>query len=329
MISKSRTVTLISKLNPDVFKIINKDVFGTTEQPLGSVQGAVTRILAPEYEQMLRTIMPGILSISPNDPTWFKRVKNYWDSFGIRIPIGGKNLEIGFNFDINDTMRSTAIKQLIVTAKTKESVIDSDESFANYVLKNITEFEKYKYAMPINQEQYLIWVFCLGHRKVAKQAESLDKSTNIEFILIDPKDIEDTRKAQHIASNEATKKYLEIINDRNKVKDVLYAKGINVSILDEWDADAKLKHLADSNPKEFLAIANDPTTTAKARIERYCISGVLKRLPNSSIIVDSNDNSVVIGNTIAEAVAFFSSEAPDRVAKVKEFQTRYKQIVKS
>jgi len=328
MISKSHTIDLVSRLNPDVFKLLNKDIFGTVEQPLGSVQGAVNRIISPEYTQLLKSIMPTVISLNPDDPTWYKRVKYYWDSFGIKIPIGGKKLEIGFNFDINDIERKKAIAELTTVAKKSEIVIDSDESLANYVLKNITEFEKYKYGTPINPVSYLTWLFCLGHRKVAKQADDLQKSTNIEFILIDPKDIEDTRKSQHKISIEATKKYLEILTDRTKVKDILYVKGINASTLDDLDADARLKQFVDTSPKEFLAIVNDPTVTIKARIERYCVSGILKRLPNSSIIVDSTDNSILIGNTTDEAVVFFSSEASDKVAKTKEFKTRYAQITK-
>lgn len=328
MISKSRTIDLVSKLNPTVFALKNKDIFGTVEQSLSSNQGAVTRILSPEYEQLLKTIMPNILSISPNDSTWYKRVRNYFDSFGIKVPVGGRKLEIGFNFDINDTTRKVAISDLSKNITAKEIVIDSDETLANYVLKNIGEFDKYKYGSLINSESYIIWLFCLGHREVAKQSGALDKSTNINFILIDPKDIDDNRKANHAISTDAIKKYLEILTDRSKVRDILYIKGMNASTFDDLDADMKLKHLVDTSPKEFLTIVNDSTMTTKARIERYCISGILRRLSNSSIIVDATDNGIVIGNTLDDAVVYFSSEAPDRAAKVKEFKTRYAQLSK-
>lgn len=328
MVSQSRSINLVSKLNPDVFKLLNKDIFGTVAQPLGSTQGAVTRILSPDREQMLKALMPAILSTNPNDPTWYKKVKNYWDSFGIRVPIGGRLLEIGFNFDMKDILRERAIADLIATAKAKIVVIDSDESLRDYVTKNIDESEKYKYANPINNLDYLIWVFCLGHREVAKEAGALEKTTNIKMILIDPKEIEDTRRVQHTVSIEATKKYLEILVDRSKVRDILYVKGFNASALDDLDADAKLKNYVDTNPKEFLKIANDNTMTIKAKIERYCISGILKRLSNSSIIVDASDNGIIIGNTTDEAVTFFSSEAADKSAKVKEFKTRYSQLNK-
>ena len=329
MVSKSQTIQLVSKLNPDVFKFINKDVFGTTEQPLGSIHGAVNRIMSPEYESLLKSIMPTIISLSPNDQTWYKRVKNYWDSFGIKVPIGGKNLEIGFNFSIEDTMRKIAISELITKTSTKEgATIISDEALAIYVIKNIPEFEKYKYAMPINPEQYLIWLFCLGHRKVAKETGAIDKSLNIDFILIDPTVVEDNKRKEHTLSNDALRKYLEIIVDRSKVRDILYVRNINAAELEDIDADARLKQFVISSPKEFLAIATDNTTTTKARIERYCIRGVLKKLPNSSIIVDGNDNGVLIGNTIAEAVVYFNSESPDKAAKVAEFKTRYAQLTK-
>jgi hypothetical protein len=326
MVTLNRPINLISKLNPTVFKLLNKDVFGTVEQPLGSVQGAVTRILSPEYQEMLKVLMPGLIVTNTDDPTWHKKVKNYWDSFGIKVPIGGKTLETGFNFNFTDLSREKNIKAIVALAAkdAKKTVIDSDDSLKNYVMSSaIVENERFKYASPINPEQYLLWIFCLGHRKVAKQAESINNSTNIEFILIDPREIEDTRRAQHTVSIEATKKYLEILADRSKVRDILFVKGINASSLDDVDADSKLKTMVDSNPKEFLKIANDSITTIKAKIERYCVNGILKRLSNTSIIVDGNDAGIVIGNTTDEAVAYFSSEAADRVAKVNEFKTRY------
>lgn len=331
MVSQSHIVELISKVNPDVFRLLNKDVFSDLGGRLGSVQGAVKNILSPQYEQMLKSLMPTILTTSPNDPTWYKRVANYWNSFGLKIPIGGVRLEIGFNFNINDTERKAAITELIDIASkaTPKFIIKTDEDLRDYVLKNITELEKFKYATPINVELYLTWIFCLGHREVAKHADHINKSVKIHLLLIDPKDIEDTRRSQHTLSVEASKKYLEIIADRSKVKDILYAKGENASKYDDIDADAKLKMFADNNPREFLTIANSSNLTTKAKIERYCVKGILKRLPNTSIIVDANDPGVVVGNTLDEAIAYFSSEAADRVAKVKEFKTRYSQIVKN
>lgn len=326
MVSQTRTINLLTKVNPEVFKLINKDVFGNLEEPLGSVQGAVNRILV-NHEQMLKALMPVILSTIPDDPTWYKKVANYWHSFSIKVPVGGRNLEIGFNFDINDLSRKKNIEELISIAGKNKVTITDDESLMAYILKNVTEFEKYKYATPINVVDYLIWIFCLGHREVAKDpvSNALDKSTKIRFVLIDPKEVEDNRRAQHTLSIEATKKYLEIISDRNKVKDILYIRGENASKLDDLDADARLKAFADHNPKEFLTIANDKNSNIRARIERYCIAGILKRLTNTSIIVDANDTSVVVGNTLDEAIAFFSSEAVDKAAKVREFKTRYSQ----
>ena len=328
MVSVSRPINLIHKTNPDAFRLMNKDVFDDLGGRLGSVQGAVKTILSPQFEDMLKVLMPTILTISPSDPAWYKKVANYWNSFGLKVPIGGVILETGFNFDLGDRMREKAIKEAIVNAAKTKFEIKSDDDLKLYVLnpKNVNEFDKYKYASPINVEHYLTWIFCLGHREVAKHADHINKSVKINFLLIDPREIEDTRRVQHTKTIEATKKYLEIITDREKVKDILYILKEDASALVDIDADVKLKQYADKSPTEFIKIVNDPTTNTKAKIERYCVKGILKRLPNSSIIVDANDNSVVIGNTIDEAVTYFSSESIDKIAKVKEFQTRYAQL---
>ena len=326
MVSQTRPIDLVSKLNPEVFKLINKDVFGTTEEPLGSAQGAVTRILSPTYELMLKTLMPSILTTSPNDPNWYKKVKTYWDSFGIKVPVGGRRLETGFNFDINDSTRKEEIQKLVKTAGVNSIKIETDEQLRDYVSSKVEEFDRFKYASPINVLHYLTWVFLLGHHRVAKQAQAVEKTTKIDFVLIDPKEIEDIKRTQHSLSIDATRKYLEIIQDRNIVRDVLYVSGVDASQLDDLDADARLKQIVDGSPKKFLSLVNDKSNTTKARIERYCIACVLTRFPNSSIIVDANDPAVIIGNSLDEAVIFFGSEAPDRVAKVKEFKARYQQL---
>lgn len=324
MISQSRVITLITKLNPSVFQLINKDVFGTSVPPLGSTQGAVRNILT-NHEEMLKSLMPAIISTNPSDPTWYKKIANYWDSFSLKVPVGGVSLEVGFSFNLNDHIRKSAIKELISEAGLNKVDIKTDENLRDYVTSKIPEFEKYRYATPINVQTYLTWIYCLGHRKVANDPALIDKTTKIAYVLIDPKQVEDSRRAQHSISIEATKKYLELLTDRKKVRDILYIRGENASNLEDIDADAKLKIFVDSNPKDFLAIVNDSAMAIKARIERYCVAGILRRLPSTSIIVDGQDNGVVIGNTLDEAVAYFSSEAVDRVAKVKEFATRYNQ----
>jgi hypothetical protein len=327
MVSQSRIIELISKINPSVYQIINADVFGTPPQPLGTSHGAVKNILS-KHDAMLKVLMPTIILSNPNENDWYRKVRNYWDSFGIKVPIGGVKLEIGFNFDLNDHTRKDNIALLIKKALADKTEINTDDDFKLYVLSKVDEFEKYKYATPINPVDYLTWIFCLNHRRVANNATLIDKSVKIEFLLVDPKEVDNTRRANHSLTIEATKKYLEIITDRKKVRDILFIKGENASLFEDIDADAKLKTFADSNPKEFLAIVNDKSLTTKARIERYCAVGILKRLPNSSIVVDSNDTSVVLGHTLDEAVAYFSSEAVDKIAKVKEFAARYTAIKK-
>lgn len=328
MVTNNKTIELISKVHPTIFQLRNKDIFGTIAQPLGSTRGAVQTILS-KHEEMLKILMPMIISTSTNDTSWYKKVENYWHSFSLKVPIGGVKFEIGFIYDIYDISRKSNIESLIARAKANNIDIKTDEAFMNYVLANVPEDDKYKYATPINAEQYLNWVYLKGHRQVANDESVVDMSTKISFVFIDPKKVEDKKRELHSLSTKALETYIEILHDRAKVKNILYVRGEDASKLDQIDADIKLKAFCDNSPKEFLQLVNDEGLLIKARIERYCVRGILKRLPNSSIIVDSSDTSNVIGNGIDEAVAYFKSEAADKVVKTKEFAAKYKAITET
>jgi hypothetical protein len=330
MVTRSVKIDLISKVNPTVFATLNADVISAQGIPLGTSHSAVKKMVV-DKEKMLLVLMPSILALNPTDAAWYARVKNYWDSFGIRIPIGGRTLETGLNFDINDSSRKANITRLIDSTTsnkegTKTAKINSEGELADYVMANINDDNKYLYGHPINVDDYLIWQFCLGHNKVANDATVMSKSEKIDFVLIDPRKVELERRSAHTVGIEAKKLYLEILSDRHKVRDILYSIGENASVLDEVAMDMKLESYALANPTKFITLCKDTAVPTKARIERYIIKGILKKISNSSIIVDANDSTCVIGNSLEEAVAFFNTEKASNQAKIAEFTARYKSL---
>ena len=331
MVKDSQKIDLVHKLNQTVFALINKEVLGVAVQRLGSSHNAVNKMLS-DYSDMLKMLMPTVINTMPTDQRWYDKVANYWHSFTREVPGGGLNLEIGFSYDLGDIDRKAFIEELVrktsvlnKDTKQPEPQITTSEELRDYVKKNIPEAEKYKYGKPLDTVDYLTWTYALGNREVANNVTDVEKSSNIRFALIDPRIIEETRKINHGISNEAIKKYLEILSNRQTVRDMLFVFGENPDAYrdKDIDADIKLRHLADTAPKKFLELAKDKALSTKGRIERYILTGVLKRLPSSSIIVDAQDGSIVIGNTLEEAIIFFSTEDPAKMAKVKEFAARY------
>lgn len=325
-ITESIQINLISKLNPTVFSIMNAEPLGNPPLRLGANHTAVKRMVV-EKEHMLKMLMPSILGISPLDMNWYKRVNEYWNSFSLEIPVGGKTFEVGFIYDLSDIDRKDYIREIVdKTKKDGNITIKSDADLKLYVDANVPDFEKYRYIRPINPLDYLNWIFCLGHHKVANKLTDLTKSENIEFTLIDNRDIVEIKRANHAISQEALKEYLGVLTDRDKVKNILYVLGKDPSALTDVDRDMELKHYCDTNPSKFVEIVNDKSLLTKAKIERLVVSGILKRIPTTGIIIDSSDPSVIIGNTLEEAVVYFSSESAERVAKVKEFIAKYKSL---
>jgi hypothetical protein len=329
MVQDSQKIDLVHKLNQSVFQAINKDILGVATQRLSSSHNAVQRMLTG-YSDMLKMLMPTIISTMPSDIKWYDKVANYWHSFGREIPGGGLSLEIGLIYDIGDVDRRAFIDELVTKTSIKVDgvpthTIKTSENLRDYVKKNIPISEQYKYGKPINTVDYLTWTYALGNREVANNPVDVDKSGNIRFALIDPRLIEETRRVNYGISLRATQKYLEILGNRQTVRDVLFVLGENPDAFTdkEIDANIKLKHISDTAPKRFIELCEDKSLATKGRIERYILAGVLRRLPNSSIIVDGQDTSLLIGNTLEEAIIYFTTEAPDKMAKVKEFSARY------
>lgn len=326
MITDSIKIDLVSKLNPSVFAVLNQDMLGLKPDRLGPNHAAVKRMVV-DFEAMLKVLMPSIISTSPNDNNWYNKVNLYWNSFGLSIYAGGVTLEIGFNYDINDADRRENLAELIKeTSKDGVVTIKTDADLKKYVTANVPELERYKYARPINTLDYLNWVFCLGHHEVSNKTTDIGKSENIRFTLIDQRDVIELKRTTHVLAIEAQRKYLEILGDRDKVKNILYVLGNDPSSMSDIDMDMKLKQVSDSTPTRFLDIIKDTTMTTKARIERYILKGVLRRIPNTGIVVDVSDPSCILGNSLDEAVAYFSSESKDKVAKVQEFAAKYKSL---
>jgi hypothetical protein len=328
MITRSKIVRLEWKLNPSAFAITNKKTIGENTRKLGSTVKVVGRLM--ERSDEMKLLMPSILGYDSNSTNinWTDMVRRYWSGITISVPPGGKELEIGLTYDIADLRRKEYIKEL----QKDHPDIKTDENLAEFVegstdgKPNVEADEYYKYASPINGEDFMYWRFATFHREVANNIDDANKSPNIRFYLYSNEELKAVRKETFKLSRDATTKYLQVLGDKQTVSDLLSIFNIETADMDDVDKDMALDTIVKNSPKDFLAAVNDSNLKTKARIERYIKRGVLKRLPNTAIIVDASDPSIVIGNTINEAVAFFSSDGAKNKAIISELSVKYKAL---
>lgn len=333
-LEKSKKVTIMWRLFTDAFQQANKDQFIDKAYPrkIGSSISAVNNLLVNGDE--LKTLMPIILGVDPksNSSNWDKLVKNYWDSLSVDVYSNGLDLEIGFKYDMTDKSR----KEDIANLQKDNKDITNEESLAEFVegnkkdgTPNVKDNEKWKYAAPLNNQDWLLYRYCVGvdgkgYRRVSNSMSTIEHSPVIDFYIYDESIANKARKKTYETQHNALIKYVEIVSKRDVVDDLLLVFGQTIVGKDDMDKDMALDAIVRSRPAEFLQYSADANLKIKARIEKYINANVLKRLPGTSLIVDYNQSDVIIGNNMAEAVTFFSPDNTATKAAVSEYSLKYK-----
>ena len=337
VIIDSQKAYLMPKLKASTFATTNASVLGDEPFRLGPGRNAVATMLASGDE--LRVLMPTILGLDPKSVTnnWDTKVSDYWYSLSVEVAPEGKELEIGFKYSIDDTTTffdGTKRSDYINKLKKDNPAIKDSESLREFVKgkdtkgnPNVAESEKFKYAMPINVEDYILWRYCLVFREVANNLEDVDKSSYIRFYLYNAAQAEADKKAKFKIEKTAMELYLKVISDKEYVKNVLHMLKIDTTGKDEIDESMLLETVYKESPEKFIRIASDNHLKSKAAIERYIFAGILKRIPNTDVIVDANEPDIVLGNTLEDAVTYLNNEK--NKVQVSQYLARIKGLNKA
>jgi len=336
-----RKVTIKWKYEPSTFEKINKEVLGSNFRKIGTSRSAINKLL--EQYEMLKVLMPSLIGVSPDsrDINWDKEVNNYWNSLTVDVPLGGKVLETGLKFSINDKNRQGYIKELsnkVATAQVKNP-FDTDQKLADYVMgytsniPNIDEDERWKYGTPISVEDYLLWRYVQNYSHVANKFEDINKSAKIRFYLNTEEDVERAKKAERAVRNKALEIYTKLLTkatneDLTDILGVLNPNNIVTLVKDKTkeDKQAELMDVIYKKPEEFISVANNKNLKLLATIKKYIAFDIFHRLPNSSIIVDASDHRKILGNTDNEVISFMSNSKNE--AQVNEYLTKFKSVAK-
>lgn len=223
--------------------------------------------------------LPQIIGYLSTDNAWPQAVKNYWSEFSVKVPIEGIRLEIGMQYS-------------------------SSEDAA----KKIN-------GEPINLQDYIIYRFAKEHPRVSPDEEQMYNSPKIMFYLFD----EAVKKQADLNILESKIKarnlLVEIITDETRKRDLLIVlaqelqpdtDAVYHEYMDSTTMSLALDKLAEKYPVKFLEIASDAKgVVVGSFIERCIAKGILKRIPNTNIIMDSDNNT--LGNNKNETIAWLNN----------------------
>jgi len=335
MIEIKKKIQIMWRPSSDYFELANKGVIDQTlrSRPLGVSRSGITAML--RHTEELKALMPSILGTSPNgnhDPNWSASVANYWNSLSHRIPFPSETWEVGMSFDVED---GDPIRKEFIS-KLPEDIRKSDESLGTFVMGvmkdgtlNVPVEHRYRYGVPIDVAQFLLWQFSLNHSFVANNKNLVEKSANIKFYLIDETDAKKERESIHRTKNEAKKLYLETISNATTVVDILFVLKRDIPY-DTPEDEVKiareqlLERISIDTPDEFIAVAKSTNLKTLAKIERYIKEGILRRLEGTPIVVDGTNPEIIIGNNVEEQLAYFASSINKDI--VSEYAAKYKSL---
>lgn len=325
-----RSVTIALVKNYSLYRKANDKVLPKRRDYIGgSIKSS--RTLSANKEEV-DTYFPNIIGLSPNDPNFVMRVKQYLNN--IRIPVD----ELGRTFD---TSFHYYHKRDYIKVHKEENAIDEQyqkadrsnikklkEALNEKITKlNILESTKCKLGYPINVDDYLMYRHCLLYNDIAKDVALINSEANIRFYFQDDQKEQERMKNYRAEVNKAKQNYVSILADDGKF-DAVYTQYCVMNSLplisslrkDRMDKEMDLDKFSTANPVKFNKIFSNKDMRLIADIEMLIARGELVRSQYSQNI--STVDGDFIGANMGEAIAYFKD--PANASVVAAFNSKLK-----
>ena len=318
MITISKKLRIMRKPKVSEFLTANFKVLGDIgSKKIGGSINAEAAMLVNSEE--LASYVPLLIGISPTSPDWGKALDNYVRSLSVIIEDNGKEIEIGFVFDITDITKKEAIN---VYRKANDLENASEEDLVTHICANVNRNYFWKYGRPIEAKDYYLWRYCQNYRAVANTLKDVDDtSLSIRFYILDEEELAKDQQSAFKLKNAANKMYFEILNKPEDVRAVLFLMDKGDKVLTAKDNEALMMILdqaKDENVGVFMKAAkNLDKRRDEVFIEECVARAILQKAPHSNMIVDSADGTV-IGANVKEAAAFLNLPANLKIKNTLE-----------
>lgn len=213
-------------------------------------------------------LMPYVLGIPKDDRDFRLKVNEYFSNINSKVPADsnpkkptdGLALEIGLYRD------------------NSAPISEKDEN------------------LPLNIEQFIRYRQIMGHPWVGIAGED-DGNQLCRFLIYDPKKERQATKAVNEEADIALTRYIQIKQDRSKVRMYLRLTGHDLSKIIPGEEVAALRTKAQSDPVNFNKAWNDPYKEHKYLIEEMVAFGLLKQIGTRLLYGQAE-----IGRNLEEAV---------------------------
>ena len=325
-----RSVTISLVKNYSLYRKANDKVLPKRVDYIGSSVTS-SRTLASN-KQEIETYFPNIVGLSPNDPSFITRVKQYLNN--IRIPVDelGRTFDIGFHYyKKRDYLRIKAEEEKIELAFNESNRSDSSKLREALQIKinkiNALESTKCILGYPNNISDYLMYRHCLLYKDIAKDMSLINSDPNIRFYFKD--NVKEAEKLQKYREQviRAKQNYVACTGDYT-LFDAVYVQYCllnNLPILsslaeDRLSREIKLDEFSTKEPLKFNKICSNKDVKLIAQIETLIARGELIRSTYNQNI--STADGEFIGANTTEAISWFKN--PENTSVVNAYLAKLK-----
>lgn len=239
-----------------------------------------------------------IINVSPSDVQWRVATQDYWNNISVKVPADGEN-----------TGHLQGLVLNFIIGFSNKADKDAFDSVSNFEEK--AEISKRGEVLE-NVADYILWRYCLVYGRVANAFKDVGKSPKIVFYLYSKAN--ETKAAHDKVKLElkANTLFASILDDESMIDSVLLLfkqDPKNTDIFETLeDKHVALGALIKTKSKDFIAFVEDVNLKYKAFIQKAVEARIITNPTNTEIYYFGENNEVVMGKSLMEAVLFIKSD---------------------